>query len=90
MSVSFPTERSEERESSKKPPEPKALIRFNSTRFAPSLAHMGRTYWVYILASQRNGTLYVGVTRDLARRAFEHRTGEGGIFTRRYGVKHLV
>lgn len=51
---------------------------------------MGRTYWVYILASQRNGTLYVGVTNDLARRAFEHRAGEGGIFTRRYGVKHLV
>jgi putative endonuclease len=51
---------------------------------------MGRTYWVYILASQRNGTLYVGVTNDLARRVFEHRTGQGGLFTRRYGIKHLV
>lgn len=51
---------------------------------------MGRTYWVYILASRRNGTLYVGVTNDLARRAYEHRMGQGGSFTRRYSVKHLV
>lgn len=51
---------------------------------------MGKTYWVYILTSRRNGTLYVGVTNDLARRVFEHRTGQGGLFTRRYGIKHLV
>jgi putative endonuclease len=51
---------------------------------------MGKTYWVYILASQRNGTLYVGVTNDLARRVFEHREGRGGVFTKRYGIKNLV
>jgi putative endonuclease len=45
---------------------------------------------VYILASQRNGTLYVGVTGYLARRVFEHRSGAAGGFTARYGVHRLV
>jgi len=45
---------------------------------------------VYILASQRNGTLYVGVTSDLARRAWEHRSEVAESFTRRYGVHRLV
>lgn len=45
---------------------------------------------VYILASQRNGTLYIGVTSDLIRRAWEHRTGELDGFTRKYGVHRLV
>jgi len=49
-----------------------------------------REYYVYILASRRNGTLYVGVTNDLTRRAFEHREGAGAIFTKRYGVALLV
>ncbi len=49
-----------------------------------------RTYYVYILASQRNGTLYVGVTNDLVRRVGEHRDGLVEGFTRRYGVKMLV
>jgi putative endonuclease len=44
---------------------------------------------VYILASQRNGTLYVGVTRDIARRGFEHRMGAVVGFTHRYNV-HLL
>ena len=47
-------------------------------------------YFVYILASRRNGTLYVGVTNDVARRVFEHREGQAGSFTRRYGVHRLV
>jgi putative endonuclease len=47
-------------------------------------------HWVYILASKRNGTLYVGVTRDLARRIFEHKQSLTGGFTKRYGVKMLV
>jgi putative endonuclease len=47
-------------------------------------------YAVYIMASRRNGTLYVGVTNDLARRAYAHRNGVGAMFTRRYGVKRLV
>jgi len=51
---------------------------------------MGRTFYVYILASQRNGTLYVGVTSNLARRVYEHREGVIKGFTHRYGVKSLV
>ncbi len=47
-------------------------------------------YFVYILASGRNGTLYVGVTNDLARRVSEHKLGNASEFTRKYGVKHLV
>ncbi|MDQ0303125.1 GIY-YIG nuclease family protein [Ancylobacter polymorphus] len=49
-----------------------------------------KPHWVYILASQRNGTLYVGVTRDLPKRMHEHRTGLFGGFTEQYGVKTLV
>ena len=45
---------------------------------------------VYILASDRNGTLYIGVTSDLQGRMYEHREGLVPGFTRRYGVKHLV
>ena len=45
---------------------------------------------VYIMASRRNGTLYVGVTSDIGRRAFEHRTGAVEGFTRRYDCKLLV
>jgi predicted GIY-YIG superfamily endonuclease len=45
---------------------------------------------VYIMANRRNGTLYVGVTSDLARRAFEHRTGANDGFTTRYRCKLLV
>ena len=47
-------------------------------------------YAVYIMASRRNGTLYVGVTNDLGRRACEHRTGAGATYTRRYAVRLLV
>ncbi len=45
---------------------------------------------VYIMASQRNGTLYVGATSDLSRRVFEHRSGAIEGFSRRYGCKLLV
>ena len=51
---------------------------------------MSKTYYVYILASKRNGTLYIGVTNDLARRVSEHREGIVPGFTKRYGVKMLV
>ncbi len=47
-------------------------------------------YAVYILASTRNGTLYVGVTNDLARRIAEHRAGVVPGFTQRYGIHRLV
>ncbi len=45
--------------------------------------------YVYLMASGRNGTLYLGVTGDLVRRVHEHRTGSAG-FTARYGVRDLV
>jgi putative endonuclease len=47
-------------------------------------------YWVYLLASRRNGTLYVGVTRDLVRRVAEHRERVVPGFTAKYGVTRLV
>jgi putative endonuclease len=46
--------------------------------------------WLYILASKPGGTLYVGVTNDLVRRAYEHRNGLVAGFTKRYDVKSLV
>ncbi len=45
---------------------------------------------VYILASARNGTLYVGVTSDLPRRVWQHKSGVVEGFTKRYGVHRLV
>ena len=45
---------------------------------------------VYILASKRNGTLYIGVTSDIARRAWQHRSNVVGGFVRDYGVHRLV
>ena len=46
--------------------------------------------YVYIMASGRNGTLYVGVTSDLVKRIWEHRSGVVPGFTRKYGCKMLV
>ena len=45
---------------------------------------------VYILASQRNGTLYVGATSDLVRRTWQHRSDVVAGFTQKYGVHILV
>ncbi len=45
---------------------------------------------VYILASSRNGTLYIGVTSDLVKRIWEHRNNMVEGFTKRYGVHRLV
>jgi putative endonuclease len=47
-------------------------------------------FYVYILASQRNGTLYIGQTDSISRRMLEHREGEIPGFTSKYGVKTLV
>ncbi len=46
--------------------------------------------YVYIMASRRNGTLYIGVTSDLVKRAWEHREGLVAGFTRKHGCKLLV
>jgi len=48
------------------------------------------SYFVYMLASQKNGTLYVGVTNDLIRRVYEHKSKSVPGFTSRYGVDRLV
>jgi len=47
-------------------------------------------YYVYLLASKKHGTLYLGVTNDLVRRGYEHRTKAADGFTARYGVNKLV
>jgi putative endonuclease len=46
--------------------------------------------WVYIVTNRANGTLYTGVTNNLARRIWEHREGVADGFTKRYGLKRLV
>ena len=51
---------------------------------------MEKRFYVYILASRQNGTLYVGMTSDLARRVEEHGSGAVPGFTSKYGVKTLV
>jgi putative endonuclease len=47
-------------------------------------------YYVYILASGRNGTLYVGMTEDIAKRIVRHKSGKGSKFVQKYMVQRLV
>jgi putative endonuclease len=47
-------------------------------------------YHVYILASRRYGTLYIGVTNSLQKRLAQHRDGSGSLFVKAYGVYRLV
>ncbi len=49
-----------------------------------------KNYYVYILASKRNGTLYIGVTNNLLRRVYEHKNGLLEGFTKKYKVTRLV
>jgi putative endonuclease len=49
-----------------------------------------KSYYVYILASERNGTLYIGVTNDLLKRVYEHRNDLVEGFTKKYQVHRLV
>ena len=46
--------------------------------------------WVYIMTKAPHGTLYIGVTADLAARIYQHRNGSGSDFCRRYGLTRLV
>ena len=48
------------------------------------------TYCVYILASRRHGTLYIGITNNLRTRLERHRSGQGSEFVKKYSVHHLV
>ena len=49
-----------------------------------------KSFYVYILASQRNGTLYIGVTNNLIKRVYEHKYNFVDGFTKKYNVHHLV
>lgn len=49
-----------------------------------------KEYYVYIMASNRNGTLYTGVTSDSIKRVCQHKSGTIDGFTQKYQVKHLV
>lgn len=51
---------------------------------------MNKGGYIYILASKRNGTLYIGVTADLVGRVWQHKNGQGSAFTRQYRVHRLV
>jgi putative endonuclease len=53
-------------------------------------AQVEKLYYVYMLASRRNGTLYIGVTNDLARRTWEHQSNLVDGFTKKHGVHRLV
>jgi len=49
-----------------------------------------KSYYVYILASKRNSTLYIGITNSLIRRVYEHQNGLTEGFTKKYKVRNLV
>lgn len=51
---------------------------------------MEKNFYVYILASKRNGTLYVGVTSNLPQRMYQHKNGLFKGFSKKYNVKRLV
>ncbi|WP_066702723.1 GIY-YIG nuclease family protein [Sphingobium amiense] len=51
---------------------------------------MGQGGWVYIMADRYRGTMYVGVTADIAARIYQHRSGAGSDFCARYGLRRLV
>jgi len=49
-----------------------------------------KPYYIYILASKKNGTLYIGVTTDLIRRVWQHKNDSHEGFTKKYRVHRLV
>lgn len=51
---------------------------------------IGRKYCVYIMTNACNTVLYTGVTNNLQRRVYEHKTGSGGVFTKKYKLHKLV
>lgn len=51
---------------------------------------MARGGWVYILTNKPRGVLYIGVTAEITRRVWQHRTGLGSAFVRKYGLDRLV
>ena len=51
---------------------------------------MPKQFYVYLLASKRNGTLYIGVTSNLVQRTWQHKEGQIEGFSKKYDVKNLV
>ncbi len=51
---------------------------------------MGKAYCVYIMASRRNGTLYIGATSELIKRVYQHKAGAADSFTKQYHIDRLV
>ncbi|MBI4654123.1 MAG: GIY-YIG nuclease family protein [Nitrospirae bacterium] len=49
-----------------------------------------KKFYVYILCSKRNGTLYIGVTSDIVKRVYEHKNNLVGGFTKKYNIHRLV
>jgi len=49
-----------------------------------------KAYYVYIMTNKKNGTIYIGLTNSLKRRAFEHRNGMVDGFTKKYNLTRLV
>ena len=67
-----------------------ALYGFDVTRYGLYAADSMKQPCVYILASKRNGTLYIGLTSDLVQRVWQHKNDLVDGFTKRYGVHMLV
>jgi putative endonuclease len=61
-----------------------------AVRASLSQCRVMKEAWAYIMTNRPNGTLYSGVTSDLAKRVWEHREGVADGFTKRYGLKRLV
>lgn len=61
-----------------------------SFRWRPESSVFMKSYFVYILASKKNGTLYIGVTSDLKKRIYEHKNKIIDGFTKKYNVDRLV
>jgi len=51
---------------------------------------MDKEFYVYIMASSKNGTLYIGVTSDLIKRVWQHKNNQAKGFTQKYGIHSLV
>src|ERR1700693_3239700 len=66
------------------------IARLTGRPSIPEAVMAARSYYVYILASRIGGTLYIGVTNDLVRRIYEHKSAAGEGFTKDYGVNRLV
>ena len=65
-------------------------IVFKALKILLDAQNMDKQYYVYILASRKNGTLYIGITSDLVKRVWEHKEKAVKGFTSKYGIEKLV